>query len=217
MSDQEVVRGTRRRSISESGDPRLKSTIIDNDLVFDDNDLFNTQNNVSHQSQQIISNDLPEGFIESPMWVGTGTRLQARKLPANSEQEIIISNKFEILRAKISKRQASIEFELITVDSINTEHNLLKGNTHSLYQEALYAHVSDKLFYDIIGLVSLIDQVKRAALRYIRNEERIAETTGVNKIIAGNAKENLSELNSSPCDNNYIIIAGGCSGFSKQY
>ena len=47
---------------------------------------------MSHQSQQIISNDLPEGFIESPMWVGTGTRLQARKLPANSEQEIVIAN-----------------------------------------------------------------------------------------------------------------------------
>ena len=86
MSDQGVVRGTRRRSISESGHPRLNSTIINNDLVFDDNDLSNTGNNVSHQSQQIISNDLPEGFIESPMWVGTGTRLQARKLPANSEQ-----------------------------------------------------------------------------------------------------------------------------------
>ena len=167
MSNQGVVRGTRRRSISESGHPRLNSTIINNDLVFDDNDLFNTRNNVSHQSQQIISNDLPEGFIESPMWVGTGTRLQARKLPANSEQEIIISNKFEIIRAKISDWQASIKFDLITFDSINTEHSVLKGNTHSLYQEALYTRVSDKLSYDIIGLISLIDRVKRAALRYI--------------------------------------------------
>ena len=120
MSDRGVVRGTRRRSISESGHPRLNSRIIDNDLVFDDNDLFNTRNNVSHQSQQIISNDLPEGFIESPMWVGTGTRLQARKLPANSDQEIIISNKFETLREQISEWQAIIEFELITIDSIKT-------------------------------------------------------------------------------------------------
>ena len=95
MSDQEVVRGTRRRS--NSGHPRLNSTSIDNDLVFNDNDLFDNQNNLSHQSQQIISSDLPEGFIESPMWVGTGTRLQARKLPANSEQEIVISNKLETL------------------------------------------------------------------------------------------------------------------------
>ena len=217
MSDQGVIRGTRRRSISESGHPRLNSTIIDNDLVFDENDLFNTRNNVSHQSQQIISNDLPEGFIESPMWVGTGTRLQARKLPANSDQEIVISNKLENLRLKISDWQSLIEYDPITFDGINTEHNVLKGNIHSLYQEALYARVTDKLSYDIIGLVALIDRVKCAALRYIRNEERIAETTGVNKIIAGNAKENLSELNSSPCDNNYIIIAGGCSGFSKQY
>ena len=53
---------------------------------------------MSHQSQQIISSDLSEGFIESPMWVGTGTRLQAKKLPANSEQEICISNKLETLR-----------------------------------------------------------------------------------------------------------------------
>ena len=63
----------------------------------------------------------------------------------------------------------------------------------------------------LLGLVSLIDRVKRAALRYIQNEERIAETTCVNKIIASNAKEKLSELNSSPCDNNSLIIAGGCS------
>ena len=129
---------------------------------------------MSHQSQQIISNDLPEGFIESPMWVGTSTRLQARKLPANSEQEIIISNKFEILRAKISKWQASIEFELITIDSINTEHNELKGNTHSLYQEALYGCVSDKLSYDIIGLVSLIGgcRVQRSDIYEMKDEWR---------------------------------------------
>ena len=92
----------------------------------------------------------------------------------------------------------------------------MKGNTHSLYQEALYARVSDKLSYDIIGLVSLIDRVKRAAHRYIRNEERIAETTCVNKIIASIAKVNLSELDSSPCDNNSLIIAGGCSGFKHN-
>ena len=162
-----VVGGTRRRSISESGHPRLNSTILDSDLVFDDNDLFNTRNNVTHQSQPIISNDSPEGFIESPMWVGTGTRLQARKLPANSDQEIIISNKFETLRGKISEWQNIIEFDLITVDSIKADHKLLKGEIHFLYQEALYAHVSDKLSYDVIGLISLIDRVRNAALRYI--------------------------------------------------
>ena len=131
MSDQGVVWGTRRRSTSESGQSRLNSTIIDNDVVFDDNELGNTRKNVSHQFQQIISNNLPEGFIESPTWVGTGTRLQARKLPANSEQEIVIANKLEILKSKISEWHTSIEFELITIDGINTEHSVLKGNTHS--------------------------------------------------------------------------------------
>ena len=89
-------------SNSESGHPRLNSTSIENELVFNDNDLSNTRNNLSHQSQQIISDDFPEDYIESPMWVGTGTRLQARKLPANSDQEVIISNKLETLCLKIS-------------------------------------------------------------------------------------------------------------------
>ena len=64
MSDRGVVPGTRRRrSISESGQPRLNSTILDSDLVFDENDLFNTRNNMTHQSQPIISNDSPEGLL----------------------------------------------------------------------------------------------------------------------------------------------------------
>ena len=66
MSDRGVVRGTRRRSISESGPPRLSSTSIDDDLVFNDNDLSGARNNLSHQSQLIISSENPEGFIESP-------------------------------------------------------------------------------------------------------------------------------------------------------
>ena len=57
--------------------------------------------------------------------------------------------------------------KVVLVVVATTEHSALKGNTHSLYQEALYAGVSDKLSYDIIGLVSLIDRVKRTALRYI--------------------------------------------------
>ena len=97
MSHQGEVWGTRRKSNSESGHPRLNSTSIDNELVFNDSDLSNTWNNLSHQSQQIISVDLPEGYIESPMWVGTGNRLQARKLPANSDQETVISSKLESL------------------------------------------------------------------------------------------------------------------------
>ena len=106
------------------------------------------RNNLIHQSQQIISGELPEGFIESPMWVGTGTRLQVRKLPANSDQEIFILNKLETLRLKISDWQSSIDYDPITFHGINTDHNILKGNIHSLYQEALYARVSDKLNFD---------------------------------------------------------------------
>ena len=139
MSDQGVIRSTRRRSNSESGHPRLNSTSIYSELVFNDSDLSNTRNNLSHQSQQIISVDLPEGYIESPMWVGTGTCLQARKLPVNSDQEIVISSKLENLLLKISTWQTAIDDELITFDGINADHSVLKGDIHSLYQEALYA------------------------------------------------------------------------------
>ena len=165
MFDTGVVRGTRRRrSISESGQPRLNSTILDSDLVFDENDLVNTHNNVTYQSQPIISNDSPGGFIESPMWVGTGTRLQTRRFLANSDKENIISNKFETLREKISGWQHIIEYDLLTIDSIKADHNQLKGEIHSLYQKAIYAHASEKLSYDIIGLISLINRVKNAVL-----------------------------------------------------
>ena len=168
MSDRGVVRGTRRRSISESGPPRLSSTSIDDDLVFNDNDLSGTRNNLSHQSQQIISSDNPEGFIESPMWVGAGTRLQVRKLPANSDLETVITNKFRILQSKIAKWQYLIEYEPITFEGINTDYNVIKGNINSLYQEALYARVTDKLSYDIIGQIALIDRVKHTAQRLIQ-------------------------------------------------
>ena len=87
MSDQGALQGPRRQSHSKSGHPRLNSTCFDDDTVFKNVDLSLNQNNLSHQSQQIISNGLPEGFIESPLWVGTGTRLQARKLPDNSDQQ----------------------------------------------------------------------------------------------------------------------------------
>ena len=73
--------------------------------------------------------------------------------------------------------------------------------------------MTDKLSYDIIGLVALIDQVKRAANRYLRNEERIASTKLISKIITNDIKERLSEPGSVPCDNDSLIIAGGCSGF----
>ena len=135
MSDRGVVRGTRRRrSISESGHPRLNSTILDSDLVFDKHDLVNTRNNLT------------------------------QRFPANSDQEHIISSKFETLREKISAWQSIIKYELSTIDSIKADHNQLKGEIHSLYQESIYAHASEKLSYDIIDLISLIDRVKNAVL-----------------------------------------------------
>ena len=68
------------------------------------------------------------------------------------------------------------------------------------------------LNYDIIDLISLIDHVKNATLRLIWNDEGMAETVHVNNIIACNAKQKLSQSGPSPCDNNSIIVAGGCSG-----
>ena len=92
----------------------------------------------------------------------------------------------------------------------------MKEEIHSLYQKALCAHVSEKLSYDVIDLISLSDRVRNAALRYIRNEERMAEMTRVNNIIASNAKQRLSKSDPSLCDNNSLIIAGGCSGFEPN-
>ena len=116
----------------------------------------------------------------------------------------------------MSEWQSSIEYDPITFDGINTDHNVLKGNIHSLYQEALYACVTYKLSYDIIGLVALIDQVKRAAHRYIQNEEQIADTIHVNNIVASDIKESFSEPGHAPCDNDSLITAGGCSGFEHN-
>ena len=73
--------------------------------------------------------------------------------------------------------------------------------------------MTDKLSYDIIGLVALIDRVKRAANRYLRNEERIANTRRISNIIPSDIKESLSEPGSALCENESLIIAGGCSGF----
>ena len=68
------------------------------------------------------------------------------------------------------------EYDLITVDSIKVHHKRLKGEIHSLYQESIYAHASEKLSYDIIGLISLIDQVKNAALPVMLNRGYLSQT-----------------------------------------
>ena len=118
-------RGVVRRSISESGHPRLNSTVLDSDLVFDEHELV---------------------------------------------------NKFKTLRIKISAWESIIKYELHTVDSIKANHNRLKGEIQSLYQESIYAHASVKLSYDIIELVSLIVRIKSAALRLIRNDKGVDGT-----------------------------------------
>ena len=51
MSNQGALQGARRRSISESGHPRLNNTSIDDELVFNNIDLSVNRNNLSQQSQ----------------------------------------------------------------------------------------------------------------------------------------------------------------------
>ena len=119
--------------------------------------------------------------------------MQTRRFPVNSDKEFLILSKLESLKLDISNWQSIIEYDLITVESIKNDHKLLKGEIQALYQESIYAHAPERLSYDIIGLVSLIDRLKIAALRLIRNEEHMAETARVNNVIANNAKQCLSQ------------------------
>ena len=50
----------------------------------------------------------------------------------------------------------------------------------------------------------------------ICNEERIANTKHISNNIAGDIQDSLSEPGSAPCDNESLIIAGGCSGFENN-
>ena len=109
----------------------------------------------------------------------------------------MISSKLKSLKEQISEWQNLIEFDYITVDSVRADYSQLKEKIYSLYQESIYAHAPEKLSYDIIGLVSLIDRVKHAALRLIRNEAGIAETTRVNNVITSNAIQWLSQSDAS--------------------
>ena len=64
----------------------------------------------------------------------------------------------------------------------------------------------------------MIDCVKQAADPYLCNEQRIANATALNaehssKTVTNDINERVSELGSVPCDNDSLIIAGGCSGF----
>ena len=82
----------------------------------------------------------------------------------------------------------------------------------------MYAQVTFKLSYDIIGLVALIDHVKQAADRYLGNEQQKANTRIFNaehssKTVTNDINERVSELGTVPCDTDSLIIAGACSGF----
>ena len=71
------------------------------------------------------------------MWVGTGRGLQARKLPADSDQQAIIAAKFKSVRVKIATWQTAFDKDPITLEGIKNVYDELKGAIHSLYQEAL--------------------------------------------------------------------------------
>ena len=78
--------------------------------------------------------------------------------------------------------------------------------------------MTDKLSYDIIGLVFLIDCIKRAADRYFRNENQIANATALStehrsNTVTNDINERVSELGPVPLDNDSHITASGCSGF----
>ena len=61
------------------------------------------------------------------LWVGTGTQLQARKLPANSDQEMVITSKLENVHIKVDSWQKVIDEDPITFEGIKNHHDELKG------------------------------------------------------------------------------------------
>ena len=74
-----------------------------------------------------------------------------------------------------------------------------------------------KLSYDIISLIALIDRMKRAANRYIRNENRMANTTFLNvepsnSLATNDIHQWVSELGVILSDNNFPIVTSGHSG-----
>ena len=148
---------------------------------------------------------------------GNGNKiLKARKLPANSEQQAFIESKLEIICGNIATWQRDIDEEPIIFEGIKSQYDNLNGSFHSLYQEALYGQVTDKLSNDIISHITLIHHVKRAADRYIWNENLISNTT-VNNIEPGNTQvandinEMVSDLGAISSDQFSPIVDSGRS------
>ena len=78
--------------------------------------------------------------------------------------------------------------------------------------------MTDKFSYDIISLIALIDRVKRAANRYIRNKNRIANTMVQNveprnNLVTNDINEMVSDLGVIPRDHSSPIVASGRRGF----
>ena len=77
--------------------------------------------------------------------------------------------------------------------------------------------MTDKLSYDIISLIALIDRIKRAADRCIWNDNQIANTN-VNNIeprnipLANDINEMVSDLGAISSDQFSLIVASGYSG-----
>ena len=85
------------------------------------------------------------------------------------EDELII--RFNTLKIKISAWQCFINYDPdIRIDIIKAHHTELKGEIHSLYYESILAHTAERLSYDILGLRSVIDRIKRAGVRLVRDQ-----------------------------------------------
>ena len=86
-----------------------------------------------------------------------------------------------------------------------------------IYPFTLSGPLYSKLSYDIISLIGLIDHVKRAADRYVRNENRIVSASLNNSesrsvLITNDINEVVSELGNIVSDQLSPIVAGGRSG-----
>ena len=91
--------------------------------------------------------------LESDRSSANSTTLYSDLVP--NEDDLIF--KFKALEIKISAWQCFVNHDpSITIDLIKTHHNELNGNIHSLHIESILAHTSEKLSYDILELVSII-------------------------------------------------------------
>ena len=72
------------------------------------------------------------------MWLGIGTRLQVRRLPAGIDRQSLIQTQYDGICEIIRAWQIQIDEDPITFEGITAQFVSLKESIHSLYQEALY-------------------------------------------------------------------------------